>query len=134
MTPRRNERALVRPHVVTGGRAHPTRNVFDLVTLVIATGDLPLHSGGTTPQAPRQPLSRTGLSPEKLRIVELCRGGALSVVEISGHLGLPVGVTKVLLSDLVDSGHLTTRAAAPAAEQSQVRLLQEVLDGLRARL
>ncbi|NVI90398.1 DUF742 domain-containing protein [Actinomadura sp. BRA 177] len=118
MTPRRNERALVRPHVVTGGRAHPTRNVFDLVTLVIATGDLP----------------RTGLSPEKLRIVSLCRGGALSVVEISGHLGLPVGVVKVLLSDLVDSGHLTTRAAAPAAQQPKARLLQEVLDGLRARL
>ncbi|NKZ04732.1 DUF742 domain-containing protein [Actinomadura latina] len=118
MTARRNERALVRPHVVTGGRAHPTRNVFDLVTLVIATGDLP----------------HTGLSPEKHRIAELCRGGALSVVEISGHLGLPVGVVKVLLSDLVDSGHLTARAAAPAARDSKTRLLQEVLDGLRASL
>ncbi|MEU5988376.1 DUF742 domain-containing protein [Spirillospora sp. NPDC047418] len=122
MTPRRNERALVRPHVVTGGRAHPTRNVFDLVTLVIATGDLPLRSGGT------------GLSPEKARILALCRGGALSVVEIAGHLRLPVGVVKVLLSDLVDGGHLTTRAAAPAARQSKARLLQEVLDGLRAAL
>ena len=122
MTPRRNERALVRPHVVTGGRAHPTRNVFDLVTLVIAAGDLPLRSGGT------------GLSPEKARILALCRGGALSVVEIAGHLRLPVGVVKVLLSDLVDGGHLTTRAAAPAARQSKARLLQEVLDGLRASL
>jgi Protein of unknown function (DUF742) len=118
MSRRRNERALVRPHVVTGGRAHPSRNVFDLVTLVISAGDLP----------------RTGLSPEKLRIVELCRGGALSVVEIAGHLSLPVGVTKVLLSDLVDSGHLTTRAAPPAAPASRTRLLQEVLDGLRASL
>jgi hypothetical protein len=115
---RRNERALVRPHVVTGGRAHPSRNVFDLVTLVISTGGLP----------------RGGLSPEKVRIVELCRGGALSVVEIAGHLALPVGVTKVLLSDLVDSGHLATRAPAPAAQTSRARLLQEVLDGLRASL
>ncbi|TDB96593.1 DUF742 domain-containing protein [Actinomadura sp. 7K534] len=134
MTRRRNERALVRPHVVTGGRAHPTRNVFDLVTLVIFNGDLPRRSGGTTPQAPRQPLSTAGLSPEKLRIIELCRGGALSVVEIAGHLGLPVGVTKVLLSDLVDDGHLTTRAGSADGRQSRVRLLQEVLDGLRARL
>ncbi|WP_067794271.1 DUF742 domain-containing protein [Actinomadura formosensis] len=131
MTRRGNGRALVRPHVVTGGRAHPTRNVFDLVTLVIATGDPPLHPGGTTP---RTPLRTTGLSPEKLRIVELCRGGALSVVEIAGHLNLPVGVTKVLLSDLVDSGHLATRGAAPTVRQPEVRLLQEVLDGLRARL
>ncbi|QKG22034.1 DUF742 domain-containing protein [Actinomadura verrucosospora] len=134
MSRRRNERALVRPHVVTGGRAHPSRNVFDLVTLVISAGDLPRHSGGTTPQAPRQPLLSTGLSPEKLRIVELCRGGALSVAEIAGHLALPVGVTKVLLSDLVDSGHLTTRAPAPAARPSRTKLLQEVLDGLRASL
>ncbi|TDC78762.1 DUF742 domain-containing protein [Actinomadura sp. 7K507] len=118
MTPRRNERALVRPHVVTGGRAHPTRNVFDLVTLVIFNGDLP----------------RAGLSPEKLRIVELCRGGPLSVAEIAGHLGLPVGVAKVLLSDLVDDGHLTTRAGSAEGRQSKVQLLQEVLDGLRARL
>ncbi|MBD2898561.1 DUF742 domain-containing protein [Actinomadura nitritigenes] len=118
MSRRRDERALVRPHVVTGGRAHPSRNVFDLVTLVISAGDLP----------------RRGLSPEKLRIVELCRGGALSVVEIAGHLALPVGVTKVLLSDLVDSGHLATRAPAPAAPTSRTRLLQEVLDGLRASL
>ncbi|GAA4240631.1 DUF742 domain-containing protein [Actinomadura meridiana] len=132
--PRRNERALVRPHVVTGGRAHPSRNVFDVVTLVIGTGDLP----------------RTGLTPEKVRIVELCSGGALSVAEIAGHLALPVGLTKVLLSDLVDSGHLSTRAGPSwgddpprpperpgqpsAAQQSKARLLQEVLDGLRARL
>src|SRR5690606_36282440 len=100
--------------------AHPTRNVFDLVTLVIFNADLP----------------RTGLSPEKLRIIELCRGGALSVAEIAGHLGLPTGITKVLLSDLVDEGHLTTRAGSgtPDTGNAKVRLLQEVLDGLRATL
>ena len=117
MTSRRRERALVRPHVVTGGRAHPTRNIFDLVTLVIGVRDEP-----------------TGLSPEKCRVVRLCRGGSLSVAEIAAHLELPVGVTKVLLSDLVDSGHVTTRAPAAQAQMPEYRLLQEVLDGLRARL
>ncbi|ASU81916.1 DUF742 domain-containing protein [Nocardiopsis gilva YIM 90087] len=121
MSPR-GERPLVRPHVVTGGRAHPTRNIFDLVTLVMAAGDL---SNG---------LPMADLSPEKRRIVELCRGGSLSVAEVAGHLELPVSVTKVLLSDLVDSGHLATRAPAPAARIPQAQLLQEVLDGLRARL
>jgi DNA-directed RNA polymerase specialized sigma24 family protein len=116
MMSRRNERALVRPHVVTGGRAHPSRNVFDLVTLVVAVSD-----------------QLTGLSPEKRRIVTLCRGGALSVVEIAGLLRLPVGVTRVLLSDLMDSGHVTTRAAVPTG-LSRTEILQEVLDGLRARL
>ena len=117
MTRRRHERALVRPHVVTGGRAHPTRNIFDLVTLMIVVHD-----------------DVTDLSLEKRRVMELCRGGALSVAEIAAHLELPVSVTKVLLSDLVDGGHITTRAATPEAEAPDYQLLQEVLDGLRARL
>lgn len=117
MTSRRRSRALVRPHVVTGGRAHPSRNIFDLVTLVIAVSD-----------------RTSGLSPEKRRLIELSRGGALSVAEVAGHLGLPVSVTKVLLSDLVDSGHIAIRPPVPAAELPKTRLLQEVLDGLRARL
>jgi hypothetical protein len=125
MRPPRPERALVRPHVVTGGRAHPTRNIFDLVTLIVATSDRVY-----------------GLSPEQRRIVELCQGGTLSVAEIAGHLRLPFSVTKVLLSDLVDHGRITTRAPGSAAGSVSgsvfgpptTQLLQEVLDGLRARL
>ncbi|WP_433179274.1 DUF742 domain-containing protein [Actinoallomurus sp. CA-150999] len=117
MSAPRRERALVRPHVVTGGRARPTRNIFDLVTLVMAARS-----------------EVVGLSPEKRRVMELCRGGALSVAEVAGHLSLPVSVTKVLLSDLVDSGHIVTRASVPDTGQPPTRVLQEVLDGLRARL
>ncbi|WP_171162568.1 DUF742 domain-containing protein [Streptomyces sp. I05A-00742] len=120
MTPAvpRREKGLVRPYVVTDGRSHPTRNTFDLVTLVMAHGDRPLD----------------GLGPEKRKLMELCLGGALSVAEIAGYLALPVSVTKVLLSDLVDSGHLSTRAPIPSAQLPEAQILQEVLDGLRARL
>ncbi|NYI07228.1 DUF742 domain-containing protein [Allostreptomyces psammosilenae] len=118
MTPPRREKGLVRPYVVTEGRAFPSRNTLDLVTLVIATHDLPLG----------------GLSPEKRRVMELCRGGSLSVAEIAAHLGLATSVTKVLLADLVDSGHVVTRAPIPPAERPDAQLLREVLDGLRARL
>lgn len=118
MTPIRRERGLVRPYVVTDGRSHPTRNTFDLVTLVMAQRDRPL----------------AGLNPEKCRLMELCLGGALSVAEVAGYLQLPVSVTNVLLSDLVDSGHITTRSPIPSAQLPEVQLLQEVLDGLRARL
>ncbi|GAA2408564.1 DUF742 domain-containing protein [Streptomyces glaucosporus] len=119
MTPPRprRDRGLVRPYVVTDGRAHPTRNTLDLVTLVTAAGGRPLD----------------GLSPEKRRVMELCRGGALSVAEVSGHLGLATSVTKVLISDLVDSGHITVRPPVPKAQLPDARLLQEVLDGLRSR-
>jgi len=120
MTPPRNrrEQGLVRPYVVTDGRSRPTRNTLDLVTLLIAANDLPL----------------TGLSPEKRRLMRLCRPGALSVAEVAGHLGLPVSVTKVLIADLIDSGHIFPRPPVPPAERSDVGILQEVLNGLRARL
>ena len=119
MTPRpAGKRGLVRPYVITGGRAHPTRNTFDLVTLVMAA----------------QSADLTGLSPEKRRVVTLCQGGSLSVAEVAGHLEIPVSVTRVLLGDLVDSGHITTRSPIPSAQLPDTQLLQEVLDGLRARL
>ncbi|MER6630299.1 DUF742 domain-containing protein [Streptomyces sp. NPDC000987] len=118
MTPRRRPDRLVRSYVVTDGRAHPTRNTLDLVTLLIAADDLPL----------------AGLNPEKRRLMELCRPGALSVAEVAGHLALPVSVTKVLIADLMDSGHIVTRAPVPAARPSDLTILQEVLDALRARL
>ncbi|MBT2490778.1 DUF742 domain-containing protein [Streptomyces sp. ISL-96] len=116
--PDRRERGLVRPYVVTDGRSRPTRNTLDLVTLVTAAANRPL----------------TGLSPEKRRVMELCRGGALSVAEVAGHLALAISVTKVLLSDLIDSGHITTRPPVPRAQLPADQLLQEVLDGLRSRL
>ncbi|MCG5217502.1 DUF742 domain-containing protein [Streptosporangium sp. KLBMP 9127] len=109
----------MRPYVVTGGRAH-SRISFDLVSLVITVDDKP--SGG--PEA--------GLSPEKRSLLALCRGGALSVAEIAAHLALPVAVTKVLIGDLTDSGHIVTRAPASPATRPDIQLLQEVLDGLRA--
>jgi hypothetical protein len=112
------DRGLVRPYVVTDGRFEPTRNTFDLVTLVTAVPDRPVR----------------GLGPEQRRMVDLCAHGALSLAEVSAYLALPLSVAKVLLGDLVDSGHLLTRAPVPPAQLPTSRLLQEVLDGLRARL
>ncbi|MDH6142946.1 MULTISPECIES: DUF742 domain-containing protein [Kitasatospora] len=117
MSPRR-EQGLVRPYVVTNGRSEPSRNTFDLVTLVSGVPGRPLQ----------------GLNPEQRRLVALVSRGSLSLAEVAAHLRLPVSVTKVLLGDLVDSGHLLTRAAIPRAQLPASQLLQEVLDGLRARL
>lgn len=119
MKTRRRQARLVRPYVVTDGRAHPTRDTLDLVSMVVTGEELPVE----------------GLAPEKRRVVELCRPGALSVAEVAGHLGLPVSVTKVLVADLMDSGHIVVRGpAGPATDASRLRILEEVLDGLRARL
>jgi hypothetical protein len=142
MNPGRQDRAprLVRPYTVTGGRASPTRNTLDLITIV-RSRHVP---------APPAPLPEEGLSPEQERVVSLCEGGDLTVAEIASWLALPVSVTKVVVSDLIDSGHVTARsplspppppptadgrpADAPTpvyAQRTDAPLLEKVLDGLR---
>ncbi|MEU9127778.1 DUF742 domain-containing protein [Kitasatospora sp. NPDC048540] len=110
------DRALVRPYVVTGGRAVPSRNTYDHLTLVQPTDlDPPV----------------AGLTPEHRAILALIRPGALAMADISAHLRLPFSVLCVLVSDLHDSGHVNVRAPVPAALLQPQRLLEAVLAGLR---
>jgi hypothetical protein len=109
---------LVRPYVITNGRELPGDNAFTMITLVTVSED-----------APRTRV----LDPEKLRVVELCAGGYLAVAEIAAHTGLPMGVVKILLSDLVGEGYLVVRSPVPRAQLVERELLEEVLHGLRAR-
>lgn len=119
MTPARSgrESGLVRPYVVTGGRSAPSRNTFDQITLV---------------KLFQRDLSRAGLTPEQLRVLELCAPGALSVAEIGGHLGLPLSVLRIVLADLMESGHITTRSTVLTAQRADRDLLEAVLAGLQA--
>ncbi|MBD0711576.1 MULTISPECIES: DUF742 domain-containing protein [unclassified Streptomyces] len=107
---------LIRPYTVSGGRTEPT-TALDLLSLVMATGSSP----------------RTHLGPEHSLALGLC-DGPTSVAEIAAHLRLPAVVTKILLSDLVDCGALTTRAPRFNAHPTDRSLLEAVLDGLRRRL
>lgn len=72
-------------------------------------------------------------SPEVRAIWELCSGGYLSVAEVAGHLGLPVGVARLLLTDLFEQGHLLRRAAPPPAQAVDRTILEGVLHGLQRR-
>jgi hypothetical protein len=56
------------------------------------------------------------------------------VAEIAERLRLPVAVTKVVLSDLVDCGAVTTEPPRPADQPSDRAILNRVLDGLQRRL
>ena len=115
MTPRGRRRSgMVRPYTPAGGQATPTRKSLDLATLLIADRDKPLH----------------GLDAHAYRVMEHCLPGALSVAEVSADLQLPGAVTKVVASALVDSGHLVSRAPAPAAQQHDRKFLERILDGL----
>ncbi|GAB3107309.1 DUF742 domain-containing protein [Streptomyces calidiresistens] len=116
--PRRPGRdaGLVRPSTITGGRTAPSRNTIDHATLVLP---------------PTNPPDQTDLGPEQQRVLRLCEPGVLSAAEISAHLDLPISVLTILISQLKDSGHVTTRSPVPPAALPDRQLLEEVLSGLR---
>ena len=66
-------------------------------------------------------------------IVRLCSDRP-SIAEISAYAGLPIGVTRVLVADLVEGGRL--RVHATLTDDSTVserrRLIERTLSGLRA--
>ncbi|MEW9534386.1 DUF742 domain-containing protein [Microbispora sp. NPDC049125] len=108
---------LLRPYTLTRGRTRPTGPEFDLMTIV-----------KTTPSA----YERTaGLTPEHVRILELC-GSAASVADLASDMGLSLNVVRILLSDLRDQGLITARPPATVAQLPEERLLREVLQGLQA--
>lgn len=108
---------FVRSYVITGGRELPSSDQLALHTLVtVAPGEtMPLGAG-----------------PEVRAIWDLCAGGYLSVAEVAGHLRLPAGVARLLLTDLSDKGHLLLRAQPSPAQHVDRAILKKVLNGLQA--
>ncbi|MFI6503052.1 DUF742 domain-containing protein [Nonomuraea typhae] len=105
----------VRPYVLTGGRARPSRNTIGLDTLLVTEPGRAL------------PISASRQERDLLR---MCRR-LLSLAEAAAHLELPMSVATILASDLVDSGHLSARSPVPEAAGPPRDMLEEVLDGLR---
>jgi hypothetical protein len=107
-----------RPYTLTGGR---TRAQIELpIEVAVET----LASNGELDWVP---------SDVRSVIVELCRSRR-SIAEISSYADLPIGVTRVLVGDLVEDGHL--RVHATLTDRSTIserrRLIERTLDGLRA--
>jgi hypothetical protein len=106
----------VRSYVLTGGRAHPSRNTLRPETLLCAVDD-----GRRLP---------AGAGRHQHALLETCRG-TLSVAELAAYLRLPVSLVVVMASDLIDDGYLAVRSHQPY-DLPAADLLEEVLDGLRA--
>jgi hypothetical protein len=102
-----------RPYTVTGGRTRPSTQL-DLMSLVRATG-----KGNVVPER---------LGREHAQALRLCRAPT-SVAEVAAHLKQPVVVTKVLLSDLIESGAVTARFPAlfDAPDPTQLKALVDAL-------
>jgi hypothetical protein len=115
--PQRPPRPLVRPYMLTRGRTSSTLGVFALHAPVLAL------------IGPEQ-LGRKA-TPEDRTIIELCQTPT-SVAELAARLSVPVGVIRVLVGDLVDARMVQVRQAEDRSEHKDVRLLERLLEGIRA--
>ncbi|MER6531418.1 DUF742 domain-containing protein [Streptomyces sp. NPDC001508] len=117
MTGPRRDPDMIRPYVRTRGQGR-TRPDVRLETVVIAAA---------------APL--TGVGIDARRVMALFSGGrgGLAVAEIAAALDLPPITARILVSSLVDSGHLTSPVAV-AAHQPDAFLMRRVLNGLRKAL
>jgi hypothetical protein len=107
---------VVRPYAMTRGRTRSSGD-FDLITLILATR--------TATALP------AGLEPEHVAIVNLCQR-PLSVAEVSAHLDLPVGIVRVMLGDLLDRQVIMVRGRETTGQVPSQRVLEAVINGLRA--
>ncbi|WP_109526446.1 DUF742 domain-containing protein [Nocardia aurea] len=107
---------LVRPFAVTRGRASRDLYDLDILTLVVAI---------------RPDTDAVALDPEYARILRMCRGRPLTIAEIAAELKLLMAAVKVLVSDLISSGHVIFRSPTKSVGRPDVQLLQAVLDGVR---
>ena len=118
------EARSVRPYAVTGGR-------------VRARSDLPLEA-----LIEAQPAARPtgGLPPEKRSILQYASEDFISVAELSALLHLPIGVTRIIVSDLADGDYVRIVGSADNSESSDgdaspalsLSVLESVLNGISA--
>jgi hypothetical protein len=106
-----NEYRPVRPFIMTGGRTRPLVDNLRIETLVVAT---------------RAALSAP-LKFEELTAVRLCQRPN-SLAEIAAVLGVPLGVARVIVADLVSAGHVTVQESA----ELPISVIERMRDLVRA--
>ncbi|WP_371654703.1 MULTISPECIES: DUF742 domain-containing protein [unclassified Streptomyces] len=113
--------ARVRPYSLTGGRTR-FGHVLLVETFVAAI------------EAPEERKALGGsplrMMPEMRAIVEICRA-MRTVAEISALLRMPLGVVRVLLSDLADQGRIRVYGTGHGPGRPDRALLERVMSGLR---
>ncbi|WP_062508578.1 DUF742 domain-containing protein [Nocardia pseudobrasiliensis] len=102
---------FVRPFVVTGGRTTPVIDGLRIETMV---------------QAPPSALPAP-LQLEQRAVVQLCQQPH-SIAEIGAALRVPVGVAKVIVSDLAAAGYVNVREAP----ELSIAAIERIRDLVRA--
>jgi Protein of unknown function (DUF742) len=107
---------VVRPYAITGGRTQADQSTLELVAMVTAT-DLGLGMAGR-------------LDDEHREIITRCREPH-SIAEVSAHLNVPLGVGRVLVTDLLEQGYVVVRRPAARHRMIDEAILEKVMNGLR---
>jgi hypothetical protein len=113
----------VRPYSLTGGRTR-FGHVLLVETFVAAVEAPDGRKVLTDSGAPAR------VMPEIQAIVALC-GHMRTVAEVSALLKMPLGVVRVLLSDLADQGKIRVYGTGHDSGRPDRALLERVLSGLR---
>lgn len=109
---------VVRPYAMTRGRTGPAAGTsLGMIDVVVAV-------------AGAQPPAGVRMTPEHRQILAQC-WEPMTVVDLASDIDLPVGVVRVLLSDLSQHGIIRV-LATPRGPVTNERLLRDVLDGLHA--
>ena len=107
-----DDEALVRPFVITGGRARHATIHLRVEALVERTGTPPPGS----------------LQFEHAAILDVCER-PISVAEVAARISVPLGVAQILVGDLADAGLVRVHEATPTATPA---LLLRMIDAVRA--
>ncbi len=109
--PEPTDEAAVRPFLLTGGRTRPVQDGLRVETLLSAL-----------PAALSAPLRF-----EARRIVELCQRPT-TVADLAVALRVPLGVTRVLVADLLNEGYLRREEQG----ELSVAMIERIRDRVRA--
>ena len=117
------EARTVRPYAVTGGRVRSARSDLPLEALVEALPDA---------------VSSQGLPPERRAILQHAASTYISVAELSALLHLPIGVVRILVSDMSDRQLVRVHTSQPVEVNTgespalSLSVLESVLNGISA--
>ena len=107
---------FVRPFIMTGGRTRSHHLDLRIETLVRRIDGVPISAT---------------LASEKVDVVNACTTPT-SVAEISASLHLVVGVVKVLIEDLVDSGHVEVFIDTENSLDADLDMLTRISNKIRS--
>ena len=107
---------LLRPYLMTSGRSQPVDRTIEIEAQVL-TGQFADRAA-------------VGLSFESRDIVALCRQ-PMSIAEVAARLGLHIGVARVLVADLVASGHVSVERP-DLTQNTNLYMIERVIRGLEA--